>query len=154
MSSGPPLPFRLALPDDDSIGWAGIRSVSYELDGLLHLDDDAVVLEWVARRKTEVVGFTGINKEIDESPIARADVPYELITRARLGGWWWAPRLDLYSRDLTTFDGIPSARGSTLALKIRFPDRALAAAVVRSIESARTMYLPGRDTPPALRGGE
>jgi len=145
MRSDIPLPFRLGLPDDDSIGLSGIRSVSYELDGLLHLDEDALVFEWVARRETETVGFTGVKKEVDESPVGGREVPYDMLTRVRLRGWWWAPRLDLYARQLDAFDGIPGARGSVLTLKISRHDRALAAAVVQAIEGVRRALPPGAD---------
>jgi hypothetical protein len=128
-----PLPFRLEIPDDDSLELSGIRSVSYEVEGLLHLDEDALTFEWVARRQIERIGFTGIKKEEDESPVGRARVPLQAITRIRLRGWWWAPRLDLYARRLDAFEEVPTARRGVLTLKIRRPDRGIAAAMAAEI---------------------
>jgi len=152
MDSDTPLPFRLEIPDDDSLGLSGLRSVSYTVDGLLHLGNDTLTFEWVARRHVESIGFTGVKKEVDESPVGREEVSRHLIMRARLRGWWWAPRLDLYSRQLDTFDRIPGTKGSVLTLLLRRHDRALAAAVVRAIEAMPSAPPPRPPRLPEIEG--
>lgn len=145
------VPFRLKLPDDDSLHLSGIRSVSYEVDGLLRLDDESLTLEWVARRKVETVGLTGVKAEMDESPLGREEIPLHLITGARLRGWWWAPRLDLYSRELDAFDRVPSARGSVLTLRLRPQDRRQGLAAVRAIEATVTSLPSSQERPRHIR---
>ncbi len=41
-----PLPFKLSATGRDSMGLDGIESVSYQSDGLLHLTDTGLLLEW------------------------------------------------------------------------------------------------------------
>jgi hypothetical protein len=153
MDTDIPLPFRLEIPDDDSLGLGGLRSVSYKVDGLLHVGDDTLTFEWVARRHTESIGFSGVKDEVDESPIGRAEVPLHEITQVRLRGWWWAPRLDLYSRHLDAFDRIPGAQGSVFTLRLRRHDRAQAAAAVRAIEMMLPALPPSSPRAPELESG-
>lgn len=154
MDSDIPLPFRLEIPDDDSLELGGMRSVSYKVDGLLHLGNDALTFEWVARRQIERIGFTGVKKEEDESPVGRARVPLDVITRVRLRGGWWAPRLDVYARQLEAFEDIPSARPGIVTLRIRRADRGIAAAMVHAIQTTRAAVPPETDTPPAIGSGD
>ena len=67
-----PLPFRLKIPERDSLELSGFRSVSYDMDGLVHVDGDALSFEWVARRHTERIGLTGIREDVEESPVGHA----------------------------------------------------------------------------------
>lgn len=149
-----PLPFGLEIPDEDSLGLSGIRSVSYKVDGLLHLDDDALTFEWVARRETENIGLTGVKKEVDESPVGRARVSLQVITGVRLRGWWWAPRLDLYARRVDAFEDIPTARPGIVTLKLRRVDRGIGAAMADAIQAARAALPLQADTPPAIGSGD
>jgi hypothetical protein len=41
-----PLPFRLKIPGEDTLDWRGARSISYRLDGLLHVVGDVITFEW------------------------------------------------------------------------------------------------------------
>lgn len=154
MGADIPLPFRLEIPEEDSLDLSGLRSVSYTVDGLLQLGDDTLCFEWVARRHIESVGLTGLKDEVDESPVGRLEVPCRLIAQARLRGWWFAPRLDLYAGQLHAFDRIPGARGSVLTLRLRRQDRALAAAVVRAIESMIAALPPAPRHPREIEGAD
>ena len=142
------VPFRLELPNDDSVRLSGIRSVSYQVDGLLGVDDAALTFEWVARRKVDTVGFTGVQSETDESPVGHAEVPLEVISSVRLRGWWWAPRLEIRARELDAFDAIPTAHGSVLTLRLRNHDRHSGAAAVRAIQAS----VASLSLPPSRRG--
>ena len=46
MTTPDPLPFRLKQPSDESISLDGIEEVSYKLEGLLHVKEQVVLLEW------------------------------------------------------------------------------------------------------------
>ena len=52
-----PLPFKLSAPGRDSMGLDGIESVSYKADGLLHLTDTGLLLEWTETRTSEKVSL-------------------------------------------------------------------------------------------------
>jgi hypothetical protein len=161
MEPSVPLPFRLKVPDRDSLELTGIRSVSYEMDGLVRVDGDALAFEWVARRHTERIGLTGIREDVEESPVGSAQIPLARVSRARLRGFWWAPRLEVYARQVQAFDEIPTARGGVLTLRISRHDRALAARIIAAVQAAPALgsadraRLPAPDhgAPPAIGGG-
>jgi len=114
----------------------GVRSVSYKVEGLLHLEDNYLVFEWSGTRHEEKVGLDGVKTGTDRLPHDELDVPIIWITEVRLRGGWWAPRLALRARRLDAFDDMPSARPSAISLKIRWRDRYLAREMAVAIELA------------------
>jgi hypothetical protein len=103
-----PLPFRLKIPGEDTLDWRGVRSISYRLDGLLHVVGDVITFEWAATRHTQRVSLTGVKDEVDESPVGAVQVPLRCITRAQVRGGWWTPRLQLWARRIDAFHGVPA----------------------------------------------
>ncbi len=140
-----PLAFRLKVPGEDTLDSRGARSISYRLDGLLHLVGDMLTFEWAATRRTQLVSLGGVKDQVDESPIGAVQVPQRWITRAQVRGGWWAPRLQLRARRIDAFDGIPGARPGTLTLRIRRRDRAHANAIARVIAPLRAAAVPTGD---------
>jgi len=150
-----PLPFRISVPGEDAIDFKGVRSVSYRVEGLLHLVDDTLEFEWTATETTERVGFTGIHTGVDSSPIGRLKVPAGWIAEARLGWAWWRLRLLFQARRLDAFEGMPGAHAGTLTLKIRRRFRKQAEALVAAIEHASEVTpLPPRETLPEIDSGD
>ncbi len=151
MSAGPSLPFRLSVPGKDVINAEGVRSVSYKLEGRVHIEHDLLRFEWAGSRTTEQVSLSNvrplvkmiaIGTDVSESPVGTAVVPVDTIIDVRVrGGWWW-PQIVLRSDGLDTFEEIPSARPGTLILKIRRADLVLA----RTFADA----LNARNAPPEL----
>ena len=128
-----PLPFRLKLPDEEAIGLGGVKSVSYRVDGLLHLSDQSLTLEWSGTQTTEQVSFEKIGTDVDELPEDWLELPIEQIAGARVIGGWWRPRLELRARRLNAFEGVPTARGATLCLRIHLRDRGMAQEMAEEI---------------------
>ena len=62
-----PLPFRLPVPDADTVDLEGIESVTYTFEGLLHRKEDNLVLEWSGPRTTGYLVFTGIGADAARS---------------------------------------------------------------------------------------
>jgi hypothetical protein len=153
MPSIEPLPFRLSIPGKDTIDSQGIRSISYQSEGLLHLIDGTLTLEWAATRSTERVGFTGIRTEVDHSPIGTCDVPVSWIGEARLRLGWRGWRLTLRARRLDAFEGVPGRQPGSLTLRIRRRDRKHAAAFVAEINAA-AVALPLTEGPTQQQIGE
>lgn len=145
-----PLPCRLNASGKDTMDFLGVQSVSYRLDGILHVGDDGITLEWTGTRTTEEVSLTRVATEVDELPLEWLEMPMEQLTGATvLGGWWW-PRLELRARALADFVDVPGARGVTLPLYIQRRDRALARRVAREITIRAARALRALDTHPRL----
>jgi len=150
-----PLPFRIGVSGEDAIDFKGIRSVSYRVEGLLHLVNDTLEFEWAATETTERVGFTGIHTGVDSSPIGRLEVPAGWIAEARLRWGWWRLRLSFQARRLDAFEGMPGAKAAVLTLKIHRRFRKQAAALVAAIEQARDATpLPPLETLPEIDIGD
>jgi hypothetical protein len=131
-----PLPFRIQVEGEDVIDFGGIRSVSYRVEGLLHLVADALKFEWSAIERTERVSLSRIGTDVDHSPIGTLEVQAGWIAEVRLhGGWWW-PRMAFRARRLDAFQGMPGARPGAITLKIRRRYRKQAKALVAAIEQA------------------
>ena len=129
MMTSEPLPFRLALPDDDHWGFTGIEHTAYTITGLLHLSEDALFLEWAERRKVERFTWTRIGTDHEEFPVETLEIPLDWIASLEVIGGWWMPRVRLRARRLDTFEGVPGAEPGRLVLVIARRDRALAAAL-------------------------
>jgi hypothetical protein len=141
-----PVPFQLALPGRDTLGFEGARSVSYRVQGLLHFEEDAVTFEWSMTRHVEHVSLTRIRVDDEATPPELLDVPVAWIADARVTGGWWAPRLVLRARRLDAFDGVPGAGLGTIALRISRRDRTIAAAMVDALTAVR-MIGPAKSPP-------
>ena len=132
-----PLPFRLKVAGRDAVDAEGVWSISYRLDGLLHLADETITLEWAATRHTQQVSFSGVRDEVDHSPVGRVDIPLDWITRVQLRRGWWGRRLQLWAGRLDAFDGVPGARAGTVTLRIHRRDRDHARAIAAAISAHR-----------------
>lgn len=130
-----PLPFRLHPTGSDTIGFEGIESVSYRLNGLLRLADRSVTLEWTGTRTTEQVSLDKVGTDVDKLPLQWFELPFGRIAGAWVIGGWWGPRLELRARGFDDLDGMPSKRGVTLRLRIQRRDRGLARAIALEIEA-------------------
>ena len=139
-----PLPFRLSLAGEETLDTRGIRSVSYKVQGLLHLEDDTLALEWAVDQYTESVGLGGVSTGAEKFDYEELVVPLTWLTEVRLTRFP-SRRLKLRARRLDAFDGVPSARPGSVSLRIRHRDRHLAAAMVEAIDDARASILSDPD---------
>ena len=137
MPRAEPLPFRLSVPGRDTIDADGARSVSYRLEGFLHLVGDLLTVEWTGTESTQQVSFTGVKDHVDPLPVEWLEIPVDWITEVRLRGGWWRPRLELRAGRLDAFEDIPSARAASITLRIRRRDRELAGQMAVAIDRAR-----------------
>ena len=128
-----PLPIRLKHAGSDTVGFDGVESVSFRSEGLLHLMDWGIVLEWNQTRTTERVSMAGVATDVEELPLEAVEVPIELLVDARVIGGWWRPQIELRARGLDAFSGIPGVRGGTLRLLVHRRDRSLSRAIAIEI---------------------
>ena len=156
MNSFPPepLPFRLGMAGEDTVDSRGARSVSYKVDGMLHLEGDSLTLEWAVDKTTENVGLGGISTDVEKFDYEEITLHLTWLTEARLTGGFMSPRrLRLRARRLDAFDEVPGARPGRIALRIRRRDRHIAAAMVAAIREARIDALEYTD-PELLAEGD
>ncbi len=147
-----PVPFRLRLAGEDTIDTRGISTVSYKVQGLLHLEGDTLALEWAVDQSTENVGLEGISTDVKKFDYEELVVPLTWLTEVRLTRFP-SRRLKLRARRLDAFDGVPTARPGGLVLRIHHRDRHVARAMIEAIEEARVDALEYTD-PGLLGDGE
>jgi len=130
-----PVPFRLKLAGEETLDTRGVRSVSYKVDGMLHLDGDNLTLEWAVDRHTESIGLGGVRTDVEKFDYEDLVVPLLWLMEVRLTRF--PRRLRLRAKHLHAFEGVPGEKPGRIALKIKRRDRHLAAAMVRTINQAR-----------------
>jgi hypothetical protein len=136
MTAPAPLPFRFKVGEETTWDVTTMREVSSRLDGLLHLEEDVVILEWTRTDTIEEVGFTGGTDEKRVSELEGWEIPIEWILDARLVGGWFFPAVELRARAMHVFEGIPGANASTVRLRYARRDGGLARDMVAGINKA------------------
>ena len=131
-----PLPFRIKIPDEESMDLTEVRSIATKVEGLLHVEFDRLILEWVVTRTLEEVGLTGVKEETETFAPEEAELPFDWLAGVSLTGGILFPRVVLRGRGLRVFDGIPGAKGARLELFYARSDRMSAVAIVRAIDAA------------------
>ncbi|MGE0353227.1 MAG: hypothetical protein AB7I33_16845 [Gemmatimonadales bacterium] len=152
-----PLPFRLRVPGEDTVDYRGARSISWRIEGLLHLEGDMLVFEWSGVRKEDRAGVGGVKSVQEELPHEVQNVPVEWISEVTMGGIWVLPSLILRARRLDAFEGVPSARPGYLRLRLRRRDVDCARAMLRAIREATELDVFGgraSNSDPRLGRGE
>lgn len=150
-----PLPFRIRIPGKDVIDLKGVRSVSYRVEGLLHLDRAILEFEWMATETTELVSLTRIGIDVDQSPIGRLEVPANWLAEVQLRGRRWLPYVMLRAKWLDAFEGMPGVKGTVTRLRIRRRFMKQAHAMVAAIDQARvSTALPTAGNTSAIEGRE
>ena len=129
-----PLPFKLSAPGRDSMGLDGIESVSYKADGLLHLTDTGLLLEWTETRTSEKVSLERVGTDVTTFENELLELPFDRLAGAWVIGGWWGPRFELRAVTLDDLAGAPGARGVTLVLRIHRRDREIAKAIAEEIQ--------------------
>lgn len=148
-----PLPFRIRIPGEDVIDLKGVRSVSYKVEGLLHLDKDILEFEWTATETTDLVSLTRIGTDVDQSPIGRLELPASWLAEVHLRGRWWLPYVVFRARWLDAFEGMPGVKGTIIKLRIRRRFLKQARAIVAAIDLARVnTALPPTGNTSAIEG--
>lgn len=150
MSYPAPLPFRIKVPDEESMELTEVRSITTKVEGLLHVEADRLILEWAVTRTLEEVGLSGVKEETETFAPEEAELPLDWLAGVSLAGGILFPRVVLRGRGLRVFDGIPGAKGAELALHYRRADRLLAVAVVRAVEALLAGPALGETTDPLL----
>lgn len=131
----PSLPFRLKVPKRDEVTLAGISSTNFRFQGLLHVHDEGLLLEWTGTAKVERFGLTGIGDETLPLPDESLTLPYPRLRDVLLQGGWLMPRLVLLGNELDALRIIPSEDGGRVCLWIARRDRRLAQEFVQRIRA-------------------
>jgi hypothetical protein len=123
-----PLPVQLNQAGSDTVKIAGVESVSYRTEALLHLVDWGFILEWSTTRTTQRVSMLGeVGTDVEELPKQTVEVPIEDVATIKLLGWW-RPQLEIRTKGLDVLRGVPGAQGATVRVKVERRERSLARA--------------------------
>jgi hypothetical protein len=136
VSAPAPLPFRINLPGEDTVDFTEVRDVSRRADGLLHLLDGLLLLEWAVTESVDEVGLSNVSSTTETFEAEELDIPLEWLTGVELTGGILRPRVKLRARSLAVFADVPGAKGAELELHYRRADRLVAVAMHRAIEAA------------------
>lgn len=139
-----PLPFRIKLEGEESVLLTEVREVTRHAEGLLHLLDDALLLEWAVTEKVEEVGLGNVSTTTETFAAEELEVPLGWIASAELVGGILRPRLLLRARGLGVFEAVPGAKADRLELRYTRADRLVAVAMARAITEA-LIALPPSD---------
>lgn len=123
------------MPKRDEVTLAGISSTNFRFQGLLHVHDEALLLEWTGTAKVERFGLTGIGDETLPLPDESLTLPYPRLRDVLLQGGWLMPRLVLLGNELDALRIIPSEDGGRVCLWIARRDRRLAQEFVQRIRA-------------------
>lgn len=123
------LPFKVATEEMDGISY---RSTTYE--GLLRLEEDALVLEF-RESVTEVGGVTGMGYSRSQSGVTEVRIPMDAVrTVARRKRWLILPVLDIELGRLGPTEDVPWARGTRIRLQVPWGDRHRATELATDIQ--------------------
>jgi hypothetical protein len=129
------LPFRLKVPKREELGFAGASSTRFRFRGLLHVQEEALYLEWTGTARVERFGLTGIGKETLQLPAENMTLPFARLGDIMLQGGWILPRLVLMGNDLDALRIVPSEDGGRVCLWLARRDRRLAADLVQQVRA-------------------
>ncbi len=131
-----PLPFFIKLPGEDTVAFTEVRDVERRADGLLHLLEDALLLEWAVTEKVDEVGIANISSTTETFAAEEIEIPLAWLASAELVGGILRPRLRLRARGLGVFVEVPGAKADRLELRYARADRFVAIELAKAITTA------------------
>lgn len=149
-----PLPFRLRPPKEKILRFTGAHAIQSRVDGLLHLEEGVLVIEWAETRKVKSFAFERIGTDVTRYESQTLELPAEWLAEVRTRIWFRGPELFLRARRLDAFDDIPGSAPGILVLTVPFRHRGLIGPMIDGIAQARaaaeaTGQLPRRRALPA-----
>ena len=133
------LAFRLELPSEDvSIEQGNIHSVSVRIEGMLHVTNGRVIMEWMGTKAIHDVSSSASRPSVSVTtePVPREqyEFPAAAVIAATVRGRWWRPRLELSIASLEARGRVPGVRDGMLTLRIRRRDMARARAIASLLD--------------------
>lgn len=153
MAHPTPLPYFIKLPGEEAVEFTEIRDVERRADGLLHLIDDAILLEWAVTEKVDQVGLANISSTTETFAAEEVEIPLAWLASVELVGGILRPQVLLRARGLGVFVDVPGAKADRLELRYARADRFVALGMVKAINAA-CAALPTTDEQPFLTPGE
>ena len=129
------LPFTLKVPKRDEVTFAGASSTRFRFRGLLHVQEEALLLEWTGSARVERFGFTGIGDETLQLPDEQLTLSYARLRDISLQGGWILPRLVLMGSDFDALRIVPSEDGGRVCLWLARRDRLLAMNLMHQVRA-------------------
>lgn len=141
----PPLPFTLRVPGKDNISGADVSSTTFRFHGLLHIDGDALLVEWAGTADIDEVSGLDVRSETISLPAETLAVPMDRLGRVELHAGWWRPHLEIAGADLTALATVPSEQKGRVRFWLARGDRPLAARIAEALR--QVLLTRGRPGP-------
>lgn len=107
------LPFQLSA-EHQVISGGTVTTTEERRNGVLRLDNDAIVVQWRVEREIQRIG-PEIRTDTELAGIREVTVPVNALGHARVqtrGRWWWRKwEIVLTARDLQAFDALAREDG-------------------------------------------
>jgi hypothetical protein len=132
------LPFRF-VKEDAQVGGATRVTATNELcEGLVRIDGDALVFQFVVTRTVTRIGGTSVLTDRSTEPVREARVPVSALASIRLRrrGWLRRREVAIVARDLRAFVDVPGARAHDLVIAVPSQHADTAVELVSTVELA------------------
>jgi hypothetical protein len=132
------LPFRFVKEDAQVGGPTRVTTTSELCEGLVRVDGDALVFQFVVTRTVTRVGGVSVLTDRSSEPVREVRVPVGSLASIRLRrtGWLRRREIILTARDLHAFIGIPGAHAQDLPIPVPRQHAAEAVELVGTVELA------------------
>jgi hypothetical protein len=132
------LPFRFVQEDAQVGGATKVTTTQLACEGLVRVDGEAVVFQFVVTRTVTRVGGASVLTDRSTEPVREIRVPVGSLASIRLRrhGWLRRRELVLTARDLHAFIELPGARAQELRIAVPKQNVAAAAELAGTVELA------------------
>jgi hypothetical protein len=137
------LPIRFVKTLDAQVHGPTQVTTTQELcEGLLRIDDDALVFQVLVTRTVTKVGGASVNTDRFTEPVREMRVPIAALAtiRIRRTGWLRRREVVITARDLKAFINLPGARAQELKIPVLRQNADAAAEFVGTVELAMADY--------------
>lgn len=132
------LPFRFVKEDAQIGGPTRVTTTNELCEGLVHIDRDALVFQFVVTRTVTRVGGVSVQTDRSTEPVREIRVPISALASIRLRrrGWLRRREMVIVARDLRAFVDVPGARAHDLTIAVPSKDADTAVELVSTVELA------------------
>jgi hypothetical protein len=132
------LPFRFVREDAQIGGPTRVTTTNELCEGLVRVDGDALVFQFVVTRTVTRVGGVSVQTDRSTEPVREVRVPVSALSSIRLRrrGWLRRREIVIVAGDLRAFVHVPGARAHDLTIPVLAKHADSAVELVSTVELA------------------